>query len=1228
MKRFYPGHPLHQELRDRILILDGAMGTMIQGYKLGESDFRGTRFADYAHDLQGNNDLLSLTQPQVISEIHEAYLQAGADIVETNTFNANGISMLDYQMVDLVYEMNLASARLAKAACEKFSKKTPNKPRFAAGAIGPANRTASLSPDVNRPAYRNVTFDELAEGYYHQVRGLVDGGIELLMVETVFDTLNCKAALFAIDKLSQETGVRLPIMLSVTIVDASGRTLSGQTLEAFWTSVSHADLLSVGINCALGAAEMRPYVQELSGLAPIYLSCYPNAGLPNEFGGYDQSAGEMAELLAEFADSGFLNMVGSCCGSTPEFTRTIADVMKSRQPRTLPDRRQLPAFSGMEPMVVRPDSNFVNVGERCNVTGSRRFAKLIINDKYDEALDVARLQVENGAQILDINMDEGMLDSEEAMQRFVNLIGSEPDIARVPLMIDSSKWSVIEAGLKCAQGKCIVNSISLKEGEQSFREQATLAHRYGAAVIVMAFDEDGQADTVERRIEICSRAFKILTEEIGFQPQDIIFDPNIFAIATGIAEHNTYALDYIEAIKYIKANLKGALVSGGVSNISFSFRGNDRVREAMHSAFLYHAIQAGMDMGIVNAGQITVYEEIPDQLLKAVEDVLFNRDPDATEHLVTLAESFRGEKVVQERDLKWREAPVEERLSHALIKGITEYIIEDTEEARQKLGRPLRVIEGPLMSGMNIVGDLFGAGKMFLPQVVKSARVMKQAVAHLIPYLEAEKAGGGGRQHAGRVLLATVKGDVHDIGKNIVGVVLGCNNYEIIDLGVMVPAEKIVRAARENEVDIIGLSGLITPSLDEMVHVADEMTRQGFDLPLLIGGATTSRAHTSVKIAPAYQGPVVHVLDASRSVGVVSRLLSDEHRTAFEKELVDEHEERREKHARKHGGKKLMSLEAARNNRLKLDWASAGIVKPSFLGLRDLRDIPLHKLRGFIDWTPFFQAWELKGKYPDIFKNEKYGPEAQKLFDDANNLLEKIIREGQIGANAVIGFFPANSSGDDILIFDDDQRKTVRSTIHTLRQQSRRASGKPNRALADYVAPLESGQQDYIGGFAVTAGIGAEALANSFESRHDDFSAILVKSITDRLAEALAEYMHQQVRRKYWGYAGDETLSNDDLIHEKYRGIRPAPGYPACPDHSEKPELFDLLEATARADMTLTEHFAMMPAASVSGYYFAHPEARYFGVGKIGADQLEDYARRKGMPAEEMRRWLAPILAD
>jgi len=1234
-KRFYPNHPIHKLLAERILILDGAMGTMIQSYKLGEQDFRGEQFKNHAPDLMGCNDLLSITQPQIVEEIHKNYLDAGADIIETNTFNANGISMLDYRLQNHVYEMNLAAAQIAKKCADQYSPKNTAKARFVAGALGPSNRTASLSPDVNRPDYRNVTFDEIVEGYMPQIQGLVEGGADFLMVETVFDTLNCKAVLFAIDQYFEQNGKKIPIMLSGTIVDASGRTLSGQTLEAFWISTNHPDLLSVGLNCALGAKEMRPFIEEISNLSPIYASCYPNAGLPNEFGEYDQTPEEIAALLKEFAQSGFFNMVGGCCGTTPSHIRAIAEAMKEIAPRKLPKITKYTQFSGLEPLTIRPDSNFINVGERCNVTGSARFAKLIREEDYETALDVARKQVENGAQILDINMDEGMLDSKAAMTRFVNLIASEPDIAKVPLMLDSSKWEVIEAGLKCAQGKCIINSISMKEGEQQFRERARLARRYGAAVIVMAFDEKGQADSTERKVAICTRAYKILVDDLGFPPHDVIFDPNIFAVATGIEEHNNYAVNYIEATRQIKNTLPHALISGGVSNISFSFRGNNAVREAMHSAFLYHAIKAGMDMGIVNAGQITVYEGIPKALVERVEDVLLNRRDDATERLLQFAQSVKKTDKAKVEDALWRKLSVEERLKHALIKGIVDYIEEDTEEARQKIGSPLKVIEGPLMDGMNVVGDLFGSGKMFLPQVVKSARVMKKSVAYLTPYLEAQKEKAA-TNNAGKVLLATVKGDVHDIGKNIVGVVLGCNNYEVIDLGVMAQTEKILQTAREQNVDVIGLSGLITPSLDEMVHVAKEMSRQNFATPLLIGGATTSKIHTAVKIEPSYSGTTVHVLDASRAVGVVGRLIHKDLSKKFSAEVKNEYGKLRIAHQKKHGDRKLLSIEDARKNRFQIDWQSSlRPVSPSFLGVKTFSDYPLEEIKKRIDWTPFFIAWELKGKFPNIFENPKFGKEAKKLYDDGQKLLEKIIAEKLLSANGVIGFFPANSVGDDIEVYSDEKRNTVRTVLHSLRQQMQKSTERGNLALADFIAPKvaagdsprrDAGIKDYIGAFAVTAGIGLNHLVEKFEKEHDDFNSIMAKALADRLAEAFAELMHERTRNEFWGYAESEQLTNDEIIAEKYQGIRPAPGYPACPDHTEKQIIFDLIEVTDKTQISLTENMAMLPAASVSGLYFWHPESKYFGVGKIGRDQVMDYARRKGMEISAMERWLAPNL--
>ena len=1219
---------LHDLIRDRILVIDGAMGTMIQQYRLEEKDYRGDRFQEHPVLVKGNSDLLSLTQPQIVEAIHRAYLEAGADIIETNTFTATAIAQADYQMEHLAYELNLEAARIARRAAAEFSAKEPDKPRFVAGAIGPTNRTASISPDVNNPGYRAVTFDQLKEAYYEQVRGLVDGGVDLLLVETIFDTLNAKAALFAIDQLLEERALEIPIMVSGTITDASGRTLSGQTVEAFWISISHLPLFSVGLNCALGAKEMRPHLEALSTIADCYISAYPNAGLPNEFGEYDQGAEEMKNYIREFAGSGLVNIIGGCCGTTPDHIRAMVAGVQGVPPRAIPQTPGFTMLSGLEPLIIRPDTNFVNIGERTNVTGSRKFARLILSGEYDQALSVAQQQVEGGAQMIDVNMDEGLLDSEEAMTTFLHLLMSEPEIAKLPIMIDSSKFSVIEAGLKCVQGKCVVNSISLKEGEAEFLRQARLIRRYGAAAIVMAFDEQGQADTIDRKVEICRRAYELLTKEVGFRQQDIIFDPNIFAVATGIEEHNEYALNFIQATRQIKEICPGAKISGGVSNISFSFRGNDLVREAMHAAFLYHAIQAGMDMGIVNAGMIEVYEEIPKDLLQLVEDVLFNRKPDATEALTNYAERVKGGGRTLQKDLSWREAPVEERLAHALVKGITEFIEEDTEETRQKYGSPLKVIEGPLMDGMNIVGDLFGSGKMFLPQVVKSARVMKKAVAYLTPYLEAQK-GQGARRAKGKILLATVKGDVHDIGKNIVGVVLGCNNYEIIDLGVMVPTEKILQTAREEQVDLIGLSGLITPSLDEMVHVAREMERQHFSLPLLIGGATTSKTHTAVKIDPQYSGSTVHVLDASRCVGVASTLLSGEPGLADEyvRSIKEEYRQVRESRSSRQSSKEYLSLEEARANRLKLNWSSYEPPRPSFLGTRVFSDYPLEDLVHHIDWTPFFSSWQLKGKFPAILQDEFVGQEAQQLYNDARSLLRRIIDEKWLQARAVIGFFPANACPDDqIELYADESREEVFSTLAHLRQQVKKAPGQPNLCLTDFLAPKENGQPDYLGAFAVTAGIGIERWVEKFESEHDDYHAILLKALADRLAEALAERMHERVRREFWAYAPEEALDNEALIAEEYRGIRPAPGYPACPEHTEKRRLFDLLQVEEQIGIRLTESYAMYPAASVSGWYFAHPAAKYFGLGQIGKDQVTDYARRKQMPVEEAERWLAPSL--
>jgi 5-methyltetrahydrofolate--homocysteine methyltransferase len=1219
------GAQFEQLLRERVVIIDGAMGTMIQGYHLDEAGYRGREFAGHAHDLKGCNDLLCITKPDLVQQIHEQFLEVGADLIETNTFNSTSISMADYKLEDQVYHLNLAGATVARRAVDRVTAKDPTRPRFVAGAMGPTNRTASLSPDVNNPAFRAVTYDQLVEAYTEQARGLLDGGVDVLLVETVFDSLNSKAALFAIDRYFEQIGRRVPVMVSFTITQrGNNRTLSGQTVEAYWNSISHMPLLSVGINCALGAREMRPHIEELSTIAPVYLSCYPNAGLPNAFGGFDETPEMMAADLREFAENGWLNIVGGCCGTTPAYIKAIADVVRDCKPRQPAHPTPYTRLSGLEPLTIRPDTNFVNIGERTNVTGSPKFAKLVLSGDYESALTVARQQVEGGAQVIDINMDEGLLDSEQAMVTFLNLIASEPDIARVPVMIDSSKWSVIEAGLKCVQGKPIVNSISMKEGEQAFREHARLVRRYGAAMVVMAFDEQGQADTLERKTEICQRAYRILTEDVGCPPEDIIFDPNILTVATGIEEHNNYAVNFIEATRWIKANLPLCKVSGGVSNISFSFRGNNVVREAMHSAFLYHAIKAGLDMGIVNAGQLAVYEEISKDLLELVEDVLLNRRPDATERLVTFAETVKQKEKTVEEQVAWRTGTVEERLSHALVKGIVDFIESDVEEARQKYPKPLEVIEGPLMAGMEIVGDLFGAGKMFLPQVVKSARVMKKAVAYLLPFMEAEKLASGNVQAQGKILLATVKGDVHDIGKNIVGVVLGCNNYQVIDLGVMVPCDKILTVAREEKVDIIGLSGLITPSLDEMVHVAKEMTREGVQVPLLIGGATTSKAHTAVKIAPAYRHGVVHVLDASRAVGVVGSLISPEQKAAFVEKTRSEQEQARKAYADR-GPKTLLSFEQAQAKRPPITWRAGDIPTPAFTGLRVLESVSLDRLVPFIDWIPFFHTWELRGRYPGIFNDPTVGPKAKELFDDAQNLLKEIVAQKLLTARGVYGFYPANSVGDDIALYGDESRAHVLTTFHTLRQQMVKPDGQYNFALADYVAPKSTGLKDYLGAFAVTAGIGVDALCARFEKDHDDYNSIMVKALADRLAEAFAEWLHKQARDE-WGYGKDEQLSSEDLIRERYRGIRPAPGYPACPDHTEKRLLFDLLQAEKNTGISLTETYAMLPASSVSGLYFAHPESRYFAVGKIGRDQVLDYHRRKRMDLGLIERWLSPNL--
>lgn len=1220
--------------RERILVLDGAMGTQIQGLGLGEDHFRGDRFAGCACHQQGNNDLLILTQPQAIEDIHYAYAKAGADIVETNTFSSTRIAQADYGMEEMVYELNRDGARLAKRAMRRAESEDGRR-RFVAGALGPTNRTASISPDVNNPGFRAVTFDDLRLAYGEQLRGLIDGGADIVLIETIFDTLNAKAAIFAAEEIFIEKGVRLPVMISGTITDLSGRTLSGQTPTAFWHSIRHARPFTVGLNCALGAAAMRPHMSELSGVADTFTCAYPNAGLPNAFGQYDETPDFMAAQVEDFAREGLVNVVGGCCGSTPEHIAAIAEAVARHAPRTVPTVAPLMRLSGLEPFTLTDEIPFVNVGERTNVTGSARFRKLITAGDYAAALDVARDQVANGAQIIDINMDEGLIDSAAAMVEYLNLVAAEPDIARVPVMIDSSKWEVIEAGLKCVQGKPIVNSISMKEGEDAFLHHARLCRMYGAAVVVMAFDEVGQADTKERKVEICTRAYRLLTEKAGFAPEDIIFDPNVFAIATGIEEHDNYGVDFIEAVREIVATLPHVHISGGVSNLSFSFRGNEPVREAMHAVFLYHAIQVGMDMGIVNAGQLAVYDTIEPELREACEDVILNRAPagggTATERMLEIAERFKGAggKEAKERDLAWREWSVEKRIAHALVNGITEFIEDDTEEARQAAERPLHVIEGPLMAGMNVVGDLFGAGKMFLPQVVKSARVMKQAVAMLLPYMEAEKAatGGGGRESAGKVLMATVKGDVHDIGKNIVGVVLACNNYEILDLGVMVPAAKILETARAEKVDIIGLSGLITPSLDEMAHVAAEMEREGFDIPLLIGGATTSRVHTAVKIHPRYErGQAVYVTDASRAVGVVSSLLSPEAKPAYIEALQAEYRKVAEAHERSEREKRRLPLAAARANPHHIDWAGYTPPKPSFIGTKVFEEWDLAELATYIDWTPFFQAWELRGRYPKILEDEAQGEAARQLFADAQAMLKKIIAEKWFAPRAVIGFWPANVVGDDIRLFTDESRERELATFFTLRQQLTRRAGMANVALSDFVAPQGSGKPDWIGGFVVTAGIEEVAIAERFERANDDYSSILVKALADRFAEAFAERMHEKVRKEFWGYGADETFAPEELIGEPYQGIRPAPGYPAQPDHTEKRTLFALLDATDRIGVELTEGMAMWPGSSVSGIYLSHPESYYFGVAKVERDQVEDYAARKGMDPAEVERWLGPIL--
>ncbi|VAW76270.1 5-methyltetrahydrofolate--homocysteine methyltransferase [hydrothermal vent metagenome] len=1216
---------LEQLLEERILILDGAMGTMIQRYKLEEADYRGERFADWPTDLKGNNDLLSLTQPKIIGDIHKAYLEAGADIVETNTFNSTNVSLADYQQEDLVYELNYEGAKVARAACDEFT--TESKPRFVAGVLGPTSRTCSLSPDVNDPGFRNISFDELRETYYVATKALIEGGSDIILIETIFDTLNAKAATFAVESVFEDMGKVLPVIISGTITDASGRTLSGQTAEAFFNSLRHVKPISLGFNCALGAKQLREYVGELAGTADCYVNAHPNAGLPNEFGEYDESPEEMAAELGEWAQSGFLNIIGGCCGTTPPHIKAIADAVSKFPPRKKIKHDFVLRLSGLEPCNITEDSLFVNVGERTNVTGSAKFKRLILEEQFDEALDVARDQVENGAQVIDINMDEGMLDGEQAMVRFLKLIASEPDISRVPIMVDSSKWPIIEAGLKCIQGKGIVNSISMKEGEEAFIKHAKLCRKYGAAIIVMAFDETGQADTQARKIEICTRAYKILTEQVNFPPEDIIFDPNIFAVATGIEEHNNYGVDFIEATREIKQALPHAKISGGVSNVSFSFRGNNPVREAIHAVFLYHAIKAGMDMGIVNAGQLAIYDDLPEELREAVEDVVRNRRDDSTERLLDIAAKYKGDgsTAAKKEDLEWRSLPVVKRLEHALVKGVDAFVEEDTEECRLQFERPIQVIEGPLMDGMNVVGDLFGEGKMFLPQVVKSARVMKKAVAYLLPYIEAEKDGKS--RSKGKILMATVKGDVHDIGKNIVGVVLQCNNFEVIDLGVMVPAQKILDAAKEHDVDIIGLSGLITPSLDEMAHMAKEMQREGYEIPLLIGGATTSRVHTAVKIEPGYHGTTVYVKDASRAVGVAASLLSDELRDDYVEKVRTEYDKVRAQHAGKQRKTEWLTLQHARANKIPIDWDNYTPPPPNTPGITVIDDLLLEDLRDYIDWTPFFKTWELAGSYPKILDDEVVGKHARELFEDAKAMLDKIINEKWLQAKAVFGLFPANQVGDDdIEVYTDETRNKVLTTLHHIRQQNQKPPGRPNQCIADFVAPKDTGLKDYVGAFACTTGIGIDEHVKRFEADHDDYQSILLKALADRLAEAFAEVLHEKVRKQHWGYNASETLDNKALIKEQYQGIRPAPGYPACPEHTEKALLWDLIDPATNAGMTITEHFAMLPTAAVSGWYFSHPEAKYFGVGKINRDQVEDYAQRKGMTLEEAERWLAPNL--
>jgi 5-methyltetrahydrofolate--homocysteine methyltransferase len=1215
----------HRQLKQRILLLDGAMGTMIQAYQLGEADYRGERFSNFHQDLQGNNDLLSITQPDVISAIHRAYLDAGADILETNTFNATAASQGDYDLSELARELNVSSARLARQVADEVTALTPEKPRFVAGVIGPTGKSASISRRVEDPGHRDITFDELVADYTQSLDGLIEGGIDIVLIETAFDTLNAKAAAFATRRYFAEHDIELPIMISGTLPDESGRTLSGQTPEAFWNSLRHSKPISIGLNCALGADKLRPHIEELSRCADTFISAHPNAGLPNAFGEYDETPEEMAEVIGQYADAGLVNIIGGCCGSTPAHITAIAERVANCPPRAIPVLPPACRLSGLEPFNIRPDSLFVNVGERCNVTGSARFKRLILDGDYDSALEVALQQVENGAQIIDINMDEGMLDAEQAMVTFLNLVASEPDISRVPIMVDSSKWEVIEAGLKCIQGKPVVNSISLKEGTDEFIDKARKCLAYGASVVVMAFDEQGQADSLARRKEICRRAYDTLIDEVGFDPGDIIFDPNVFAVATGIEEHNNYGVDFIESCRFITEQLPGTLISGGISNVSFSFRGTNPVREAIHAVFLYHAIKAGLSMGIVNASQLAIYADIPDNLRERVEDVLLNRRADATERLMEVAGEFREGEKDDSQQLVWREWPVNKRLEHALVKGINAFIEEDAEEARLQAAEPIDVIEGPLMDGMNVVGDLFGDGKMFLPQVVKSARVMKQAVAHLTPYIEEAKAAGGNRTN-GKILMATVKGDVHDIGKNIVGVVLQCNNFEVVDLGVMVPCETILQAAREQQVDIIGLSGLITPSLDEMVKVAREMQRQDFNMPLLIGGATTSKAHTAVRIEPCYQNnATLYVADASRSVAVATKMMNAEQRDAFVAEQQAEYVKVRERTARRKAKARLLSIARARRNAPALDWSNYQPPKPAFIGTRTLDDIPLASLIETIDWTPFFIAWELAGKYPAILEDEKIGSAARGLFDDAQRLLQRIVDEKLIQAKAVWGFWPAARDGDDVVVYHDEQRQQVATRLYHLRQQTDKPGGKSNLCLSDYIAPLD-GPADYIGGFVVTAGIGVDALAKEWEAQHNDYDSILLKALADRLVESLAEWLHRKVRMEDWGYAADESYSGQELIRERYQGIRPAPGYPSCPDHTEKRDLFTLLDASNATGVELTDHMAMTPASSVSGFYYAHPEARYFGLGKVGRDQIENMATRRDMTVSELEDWLRPNL--